>query len=59
MLVVAPTLQLLYAQELREGDPDRRQEISENMMKLTDTNIILLENVFFSDESTFTSIPFK
>lgn len=40
-------------QELTEDDPDRRLQFCEQMMDLLDRNVLQIENVLFSDESTF------
>lgn len=45
---------LIPTQELSEDDFDRRTYFCEQMMQRLDNNVIQLENVLFSDESTFT-----
>lgn len=45
---------LTPTQELSEDDFDRRMVFCEEMMQILDNNVIQLENVLFSDESTFT-----
>ena len=44
---------LQYNQELTEDDPDRRLQFCEQMMDFLDRNITV-ENIIFTDESTFT-----
>lgn len=44
---------LTILQELLEDDPDRRLQFSEQIMDQLETNNILVENILFSDESTF------
>lgn len=45
---------MIPTQELMEDDFDRRTYFCEQMMAMLDTNVIQLEDVLFSDESTFT-----
>lgn len=45
---------LIPAQELMEDDFDRRTYFCEQMMAMLGNNVIQLEDVLFSDESTFT-----
>lgn len=44
---------MIILQKLTEDDPDRRVQFCEQMMDLLDTNVVNIENVIFSDESTF------
>ena len=45
---------LTILQELTEDDPDRRLQFCEQIMDLLERNVLNVENVLFSDESTFT-----
>ncbi|KAJ8949739.1 hypothetical protein NQ318_005061 [Aromia moschata] len=45
---------LVPTNELAEDDFDRRILFCEQMMQMIDDNILQIENVLFSDESTFT-----
>lgn len=44
---------LTILQELTEDDPDRRLQFCEQMIGLFDRNDVNIENILFSDESTF------
>ncbi|XP_072392447.1 uncharacterized protein [Diabrotica undecimpunctata] len=45
---------IVHTQELMEDNFDRRTYFCEQMMAMLDSNVIQLEDVSFSDESTFT-----
>ncbi|CAH0564336.1 unnamed protein product [Brassicogethes aeneus] len=45
---------MIPTQELTEDDFDRRTYFCEEMMAMLDNNVIQLQQVLFSDESTFT-----
>lgn len=45
---------MMFVQELTEDDPDRRVQFCEEIMNKLDRNVVSLDSIVFSDESTFT-----
>lgn len=45
---------IVLVQELSEDDPDRRMQFCQTLMDMCNTNPLLVKNIVFSDEATFT-----